>query len=172
MVIRKANITEAESVLKLINLHAQQGQLLFRTLEDIRERISDCFVCEKEGELLGTCSLKYGWDKMVEIRSLAVAPEHYRQGVASKLVRECIAQAGQTDSEYIFVLTYAVPLFKKLGFETVNKAALPLKIWSDCTSCKKRDDCDEIAMVRPLSPLAANETSDQPVNNSGKAIHL
>ena len=171
MIIRKANIADAETVLKLINLHAEQGQLLFRALEDIRKNIRYCFVCEKEGEILGTCSLKYGWDRMVEVRSLAVAPEHYRQGVATELVRECIEEAGQTDSEYIFVLTYAVPLFEKLGFEAVDKATLPLKIWSDCTGCRKRDDCDEIALVRPLAPLAFCETSDWPLNNSGKAMH-
>ncbi|MCH8208100.1 MAG: N-acetyltransferase [Nitrospinae bacterium] len=171
MTIRKANIDDAETILKLINLHAEQGQVLFRTLEDIRKNIGDCFVCEKEGEILGTCSLKYGWDKMVEIRSLAVAPEHYRQGMATELVRECIEKAGQTDSEYIFVLTYAVPLFEKLGFEAVDKAALPLKIWSDCAGCRKRDNCDEIALVRPLAQLAASDTGGQPLNNSGKAMH-
>lgn len=171
MKIRKANIDDTETILKLINLHAEQGQVLFRTLDDIRENIKDCFICEKEGEILGTCSLKFGWDKMVEIRSLAVAQEHYRQGVATDLVRECIEEAGQTDSEYIFVLTYAVSLFKKLGFEIVNKAALPLKIWSDCTGCKKSDDCDEIALVRPLTALAASETNGRPLTYSGKALH-
>ncbi len=171
MIIRKANIEDAETILKLINLHAEQGQVLFRTPDDIRKNIKDCFVCEKDGEVLGTCSLTYGWDKMVEIRSLADAQEHYRQGAATELVRECIEEARLTDSEYIFVLTYAVPLFEKLGFEIVDKAALPLKIWSDCTGCRKRDNCDEIALVRPLTALAASETSGRPFTNSGKALH-
>jgi amino-acid N-acetyltransferase len=32
----------------------------------------------------------------------------------------------------------------------VDKDSLPLKVWSDCVRCPKRDGCDEIAMVRTL----------------------
>jgi amino-acid N-acetyltransferase len=47
-------------------------------------------------------------------------------------------------------LTYEQAFFEKLGFEVVNKDTLPLKVWSDCVRCPKRDGCDEIAMVRTL----------------------
>lgn len=167
--IRTALIADAETILKLINFHAKEGQVLFRTLEDIRENIGDIVVSEWDGEIVGTCSVKYGWDKMAEIRSLAVAPDHYRQGVASEMIRETIAQAQLTDNEHIFVLTYAVPLFEKLGFHRVEKAALPLKIWSDCTECPKQENCDEIALIRSLAPLNRDDPVDHPIKKLGKA---
>ena len=43
-----------------------------------------------------------------------------------------------------------VPLQRELGFAVVEKDSLPLKVWSDCVRCPKRDGCDEIAMVREL----------------------
>ena len=164
--IRTARITDAEAIWELVNFHAEKGQVLFRSLEDIREHIANTVVSEREGRIVGTCSLKYGWDMMVEIRSLAVDPDCYRQKVASGMVREVIAMAGRTDHEHIFVLTYAVPLFEKLGFHRVDKAALPLKIWSDCTQCRKRDDCDEIAMVRSLT---AKTSEGYPMTKQGKS---
>jgi len=150
--IRTAQTSDAEKILGLINFHAEDGQVLFRTLENIRENITKTIVCERDKKIVGTASLKYGWDKMVEIRSLAVSKNNYRQGVGSELILEAISRAQKTDHEHIFVLTYAVPLFEKLGFSRVQKASLPLKIWSDCTECPKRDDCDEIAMIRSLAP--------------------
>ena len=153
--IRTARIADAEKILGLINFHAEDGEVLFRTLDNIKENIAEIIVSERDGELVGTASLKYGWDKMVELRSLAVSKQYYRKGVGSELVIEAITRAQKTDHEHIFVLTYAVPLFEKLGFTRVQKASLPLKIWSDCSECPKRDDCDEIAMIRPLS-LASN----------------
>jgi amino-acid N-acetyltransferase len=40
-----------------------------------------------------------------------------------------------------------------MGFEVVSKDTLPLKVWSDCVRCPKRDGCDEIAMVRLLQDV-------------------
>jgi amino-acid N-acetyltransferase len=47
-------------------------------------------------------------------------------------------------------LTYEEAFFKKLGFDVVSKDSLPLKVWSDCVRCPKREGCDEIAVVRTL----------------------
>jgi len=50
-------------------------------------------------------------------------------------------------------LTYEQRFFEKLGFDVVSKDSLPLKVWSDCVRCPKREGCDEIAMVRVLEDV-------------------
>ena len=50
-------------------------------------------------------------------------------------------------------LTYEQAFFAKLGFDVVAKEQLPLKVWSDCVRCPKRDNCDEIAVVRTLQDV-------------------
>ena len=47
-------------------------------------------------------------------------------------------------------LTYEQSFFEKMNFSVVDKETLPLKVWSDCVRCPKRDGCDEIAMVQTL----------------------
>ena len=37
--------------------------------------------------------------------------------------------------------------------DVVEKDTLPLKVWSDCVRCPKRDGCDEIAMVMVLEDV-------------------
>ncbi len=46
----------------------------------------------------------------------------------------------------IFTLTLEEGFFAKVGFKTVTKDTLPMKVWSECIQCPKQDHCDEIAM--------------------------
>ena len=78
--IRTARISDSEKILDLINFHAEDGQVLFRTLQNIKDNIAEIIVSERDGHIVGTASLKYGWDKMVEIRSLAVSKRLLQAG--------------------------------------------------------------------------------------------
>ena len=128
--------------------------MLFRSLAEIEQNIADFMVYEKQDEVIGICSLKFGWDKLVEIRSLGVDPRHHRQGIATEMVQGSIERALlKDDCDTAFVLTYAVPLFTKLGFEIVDKMQLPQKVWNDCQDCLHKDNCDETAMSLSLLSL-------------------
>jgi amino-acid N-acetyltransferase len=50
----------------------------------------------------------------------------------------------------VFAFTYVVSFFNKLGFQEVERGALPLKAWKDCVRCPKFQACDEIAVIRVL----------------------
>lgn len=154
MKIRKATLQDADAILHLINLHAELGQMLFRSREDVCAHIKDFLVAETEGRIAGACGLSFGPERLVEIRSLAVLPEFYRQGIGTALVNKCIQQATLEEGERIFVLTYAMPLFEKLGFRFISMDQLPEKIWKDCQGCRKQDHCDETAMIRNLVQVA------------------
>ncbi|TDJ60607.1 MAG: N-acetyltransferase [Nitrospina sp.] len=157
--IRLAQANDAKTILELIEFHADSEQMLFRTLDDIRNNIQNFLVYEDAGVAIGTCALSACGSGLVEVRSLAVHPGHYRKGVGTALVEHCIERATQIEFEKIFVLTYALPLFAKLGFEIIDKAALPQKIWKDCQVCRKQDHCDETAMIRPLARRAELQSS-------------
>lgn len=52
----------------------------------------------------------------------------------------------------LFALSCEPAFFHKLGFRTVDKAALPTKVWRDCIHCPRADHCDEVATVLDLEP--------------------
>ena len=157
--IRPAKSNDAGAILELIQFHANAEQMLFRSLADIRKNIQDFLVYEDAGRVIGACALSACGSGLVEVRSLAVHPDHCRKGVGTALVEQCIERATQTEFEKIFVLTYALPLFEKLGFEIVDKAELPQKIWKDCQGCRKQDHCDEISLIRSLAGQAEFNSS-------------
>jgi amino-acid N-acetyltransferase len=164
MKIRKATLKDADGIVYLINVHAEMGQMLFRSREDVCAHIRDFLIAEKDGHIAGSCGLSFGPGSLVEVRSLAVLPDHYRQGIGTALVNECIVQATLAECERIFVLTYAIPVFKKLGFRIIKMDQLPDKIWKDCQGCRKQDHCDETAMIRDLVQVASTSDAKTPAS--------
>tara|TARA_B100000686_G_scaffold348767_1_gene440617 strand:+ start:3667 stop:4182 length:516 start_codon:yes stop_codon:yes gene_type:complete len=152
--IRKGQTEDAQAIQNLICLYSEDGKMLFRPLEEIEQNIASFWVYEKLGKVIGICNLKYGWDNLVEIRSLGVDPRYQRQGIATQLVQESIEHALLSHNcDTVFVLTYAIPLFEKLGFQIIDKVNLPQKVWNDCQRCLHQDNCDETAMSFSLRSL-------------------
>ena len=164
MKIRKATLKDADAIVHLIDVHAELGQMLFRSREDVSAHIQDFLIAEQDGCIAGACGLSFGPGSLVEVRSLAVLPDYYRQGIGTALVNECIVQATLADCDRIFVLTYAIPVFKKLGFRVINMDQLPDKIWKDCQGCRKQDHCDETAMIRDLVQVAQSSDTKIPAS--------
>jgi len=152
--VREAKLKDAQAIQNLICFYSEDGKMLFRTFEEIEQCIADFLVYEKNNEIVGISSLKFGWDRLVEIRSLGVDPRYHRQGIATQMIQFSIERALLQDNcDTMFVLTYAMPLFNKFGFEIVDKIQLPQKVWNDCQACLHKDNCDETAMSLSLLSL-------------------
>ena len=151
--IRKAKYNDVESIQNLICIFSETGKVLFRSLDEIKENISSFWVYEKNDQLIGVCSLKKDWGRLVELRSLGVDPRYSGQGIGTKMVEASLKEALSTDCDTLFVLTYAVSMFKRLGFRTIDKERLPHKVWNDCNACLHQENCDETAMVLSLISL-------------------
>ena len=151
--IRKAKYNDVESIQNLIRIFSETGKVLFRSLDEIKENISNFWVYEKNDQLIGVCSLKKDWGRLVELRSLGVDPRYSGQGIGTEMVEASLKEALSTDCDTLFVLTYAVSMFKRLGFRTIDKERLPHKVWNDCNACLHQENCDETAMVLSLASL-------------------
>ena len=151
--IRKAKYNDVESIQNLIRIFSETGKVLFRSLDEIKESISSFWVYEKNDQLIGVCSLKKDWGRLVELRSLGVDPRYSGQGIGTEMVEASLKEALSTDCDTLFVLTYAVSMFKRLGFHTIDKERLPHKVWNDCNACLHQENCDETAMVLSLASL-------------------
>ena len=151
--LREAKYQDAESIQNLIRIFSETGKVLFRSLNEIRADINDFRVYEKNDQIVGVCSLKTSWGRLVELRSLGVDPRYSGQGIGSKMVEASVETALLTDCDTLFVLTYAVSMFERLGFSIVDKETLPHKVWNDCKACLHQANCDETAMVLSLVSL-------------------
>jgi len=106
----------------------------------------------KDAEILaGFASLKIFNADLAEVRSLIVAPQFRRRGIARAIVNELLGEAKFYGLKSVFTLTYQKEFFERLGFTEIPKDELPAqKIWADCIKCKKFPVCNEIALIYTL----------------------
>jgi amino-acid N-acetyltransferase len=143
----RAKITDVPAMHKLINHFAERGEMLARPLSEIYENIRDYFVVRDRDALIGCAALHVNWSDLAEVRSVAVAEDHQRSGVGSKVVQACLREARELGLPTVFCLTYKPAFFEQLGFAKVDKMELPQKVWNECYRCAKFPTCDEVALV-------------------------
>ena len=160
--IRPATIHDVPRIQAIINSHAELGRMLFKNYAQLFENLRDFGVYEDErGRVLGCAAVTIIWADLAEVRSLAVDDAARGRGIGRALVEWTVDEARRLHVRRLMSLTYEQTFFEKLGFEVVAKETLPLKVWSDCVRCPKRDGCDEIAMVLTLDdvPVIAAPTT-------------
>ena len=148
--IRKATIDDVKDIQALVNGYADQGQMLPRSLNELYEHLRDFSVFDENGAIVGVCALHISWDRLAEVRSLAVRKDRAGRGIGAQLVTACLKEAEALGAARVFVLTYQERFFSKLGFGPVDKKELPHKIWTDCLNCVKFPNCDETSLIIDL----------------------
>ncbi len=150
--IRKAVLDDVNHIHALLQFYSKQGELLARPLSQLYDHIRDFWVFEdpETRKLAGCCALQFCWEDLAEIRSLAVDQDYTDQGIGSALTERAIQEAFYFKIKKLFTLTYRQPFFARFGFLEIDKAELPLKVWSDCIGCVSYPNCDETAMLKPL----------------------
>ena len=146
-VLRKARTSDALAMQGLINGFADKGAMLHRSLSELYENIRDFFVVEEAGVVVGCGALHVSWKDLAELKSLAVAEAAQGRGYGKLLIRACVEEAEEIGLSRVFALTYVPALFVKAGFQEVDKAMLPRKVWTECVYCPKFQDCGEIAVL-------------------------
>jgi amino-acid N-acetyltransferase len=148
--IRKASLKDIKAIHGLIAEQAKDGHILARPISELYCQVRDIMVRidDQSGEMLGCGALQIVWEDLAEIRSLAVKSSAQRRGIGSTLAEALLSEAGEMGIKQVFVLTYRVSLFERLGFSQMDKGKLPHKIWADCIRCTKFPECDETALVR------------------------
>lgn len=149
MEYRKATFRDIEEIFVLVNAYAADGVMLARSRNMLYETLRDMVVAlTDDGKVVGVGGLHVIWDRLAEIRTLAVAPAMARQGIGAEIVRRLIEEGDALGVEKYFTLTYKPGFFQTVGFQTITKEELPHKVWKECIDCPKFPNCDEIAMVR------------------------
>jgi amino-acid N-acetyltransferase len=150
MEIVKAKISDVPEMQELINLYADRGELLPRSLNQIYEDIRDFLVLKDNGKIVGTCALHVNWQDLAEIKALVVDESLQGRGLGRKIVEACIEDAKEMGISRVFALTYKPTFFAHLGFHEVDKSELPHKVWTECIHCVKFPNCGEVAVLKQL----------------------
>ena len=89
--------------------------------------------------------------RLGEIRSLVVDDAWQHRGLGRRLVVLLLDEARLEGLTRVFALARTPGLFEKLGFTIVPRESLPQKVFVDCSLCRRRENCDELALVKDLA---------------------
>ena len=120
MIIRKAVPADSKAIKSLIALYPQH------LLQKFIPRISDFFVAEIDGQVVGCCALEVYSKRLAEVRSLSVKKSHQGQGAAKRLIKAVLKEARKRKVVEVLTITGAVSLFERQGFRTFNKEKIAL----------------------------------------------
>lgn len=150
VLIQPATIDTVAGIASIVEAHADRGQVLPRSVGDIRDSIGD-WVVAVDGESVLACGSLVSYSSMLsEVRSLVVADQVKRMGLGMAVLDALIVNARQRGVGTLFALTRVVPFFERAGFHITVRANFPEKIWRDCRLCLIKDRCDEVAVILPL----------------------
>ena len=155
MIVRAAHHEDIPTMVRIIAHHAARGLMLPRSASALAASLDTYFVADADGEIVGCGGLHPYTTDLAELCALATAPENSPDGTGRALVNALVERAKTANMSKVFALTLVPGFFSKMGFKTVEHRELPLKVWTDCVACPKYGNCDEIAMVLELEPVAA-----------------
>ena len=148
--VEKARVSDANSMHRMISHFADKGEMLPRALSDIYEGIREYFVVKEGDQVVACVALHVTWVDLAEIRSLAVAEQEQNQRIGSLLIQACLKEAKELGIPRVFCLVRKPGFFERHGFQLIDKAELPQKVWAECYRCPKFPNCDEVALIRYL----------------------
>lgn len=152
-ILRKARLADVPSLFKLIHRHALEEVMLPRPLPELYENVWEFTVAVEDGQIVGCGALRFYSEEIAEIRSLCVDEARKTRGLGRAITQRLLREAKRYGVRTAFALTVVPGFFRKMGFYTVERGDLPLKVWRDCLQCEKYYRCDEKAMVFDLSRL-------------------
>jgi amino-acid N-acetyltransferase len=158
-ILRKARTGDVATMQRIINAFADKGAMLHRSLSELYENVRDFYVVEERGSVIGCAGLHVSWKDLAELKSLAVIEAAQGRGQGRRLIEACIAEARELGVARVFALTYVPELFTKSGFQVVDKALLPRKVWTECVYCPKFPDCGEIAVLLGVDGASLDDAS-------------
>ncbi len=148
--VRHASDQDALAIGVLMERYAALGNVLPRTVDDIRRNLDDFYVIEDQSRVVGCGALEIFTPELAEIRSLMIAEDYAGQGLGRRLVEHLINEARARGFKRLMALTYVPQFFHKWGFENVSKHVLPEKVWGICVTCYKFNNCDETPVLKYL----------------------
>ena len=120
IVIRPARTPDVSVVRRLVGLFTEEGRILAKAPVTLYEDVQEFLVAEIDGVVVGCGALHVMWEDLGEIRTLAVDPQHARQGIGGQILDALIGRARELGLARLFCLTFELGFFRSRGFDEIE----------------------------------------------------
>lgn len=148
--VRRARVDDVPRIKELIDHYA--GEILLeKTLVNLYEDLTEFWVAEIAGTVVGCGALHVLWADLAEVRTIATDPAYRGRGVGRTLCAELIEEARRIRVGRLFVLTFEVTFFSALGFRRIAELDLSPDAMAELRSSYDRGVAEflELPYVKP-----------------------
>jgi amino-acid N-acetyltransferase len=131
--VRTARISDVRAIRRLVDANVASGRLLDKATVTLYEDIQEFLVAGQvsDGQVVGCGALHVMWEDLAEIRTIAVDETCQGEGVGNLIVEALLARARDLGVRRVFVLTFAVKFFGRLGFEEISGEAASPEVYAE-----------------------------------------
>ncbi|WP_433799182.1 amino-acid N-acetyltransferase [Actinomycetospora sp. CA-084318] len=151
VLLRRARTADVRGIKALVDSFADDNILLRKPLVTLYETVQEFRVAVRGRDVIGCGALHVLWENLGEIRTIAVHPSTQGGGVGHTLVEELIAQARALGLASLFVLTFEVPFFERLGFREIEGSPVSQEIYLEMMQSADEGVAEflDLAYVKP-----------------------
>lgn len=123
LTVRRARPADVRGIKKLVDVYA--GPILLKkSLANLYEDVTEFWVAELGGEIVGCGALHVLWEDLAEIRTVATDPSRRNHGIGNALCKKVIEEARSMGLRRLFCLTFKTTFFARLGFTEIGELEL------------------------------------------------
>ena len=131
--VHRARVGDVPRIKELVD-HYAGPVLLEKTMVNLYEDVTEFFVAELDGRVLGCGALHILWEDLGEIRTVATDPAARGIGVGRAVCLAIMDEARRMGVTRLFVLTFEISFFRHLGFEPIDELALSPQAYAELRS--------------------------------------
>ncbi|MEW6696600.1 MAG: arsenite methyltransferase [Bacillota bacterium] len=118
-------------------------------IEGVQDNLKNFLVAEYDGKVVGVIGLEISGHSVI-LRSLAVAKEFRKSGIASSLMNAAIDEARRLGGQTVYLLTNTADRFmQRWDFKKIDRAAIPCSLLQysalNC-ACSSRSTCMKLEL--------------------------
>jgi amino-acid N-acetyltransferase len=152
LAIRPAATADIPAIRQLCEPLVTSRILLGKELVALYESVQEFLVAEDGATLVGCGALHVMWQDLAEVRTLAVAESHRRQGIGAELLKHLEQRAQGLGIQRLFCLTFEVPFFESHGFRQISDVPVDPETYAELV----RSTDDGVAEFLDLARVKQN----------------
>ena len=129
MEVRPARTQDVRVIRELIDQYAPDRRLLSKATVTLYEDVTDFFVADDAGAVVGCGALHVMWEDLGEVRTLAVTESWLGRGVGHALLEQVETDARGYGLSRLFCLTFETDFFGRHGFEPIAEDVVAADVY-------------------------------------------
>ena len=131
MLVRPARTSDVRVIRGLIDRYAPDRRLLSKATVTLYEDVTDFFVAEHDGQVVGCGALHVMWEDLAEVRTVAVMPHLVRQGIGTAILGALVQRARDLGVTRVFCLTFETKFFASHGFQEFHERGVEARVYEE-----------------------------------------